>query len=539
MKAAGLRRFRFAFACLLLSLMFPASGLGQLRPDECVLIFNSRSQASRGLAEYYAGVRGVPADQLLGVPLSVENTLSRQEYETLAAEVRRFLNSHAKGDSIRCLVTFYDVPLKVAAPPMGEQERKRRQELQPMLDSALAELRRLLDDAQGKAANTSQPTDDESSKLSLTELADEYRILRSRLGVRMNVAGEADPQAARHALLRLVTQVEGRAAIAELLKTHGEPPSKEAALKLDRLMGQVADVQQTIEGIHDEGPMSPRYGEALELLAVWRGPLGVCRWLDRDMRRLAGEECHAALDSELSLVLREHYDLYRWLPNRLNPEAEADGRTDLPATMMVSRIDAPAPEIARRMIDDAIAVERTGLAGTFYIDTRRSMGADAYRQYDQDLLDLHLQVLRNTEIPAVVDHGQEVFAAGTCPNAALYCGWYSAAEYVPAFEFVRGAVGFHIASFELVSLREPDKHYWCPGLLRDGVAATLGPTSEPYLLAFPRPTRFFGLLLTGRFTLVECFYRSKPFNSWQMALLGDPLYRPFAKDPQLDLADVE
>jgi hypothetical protein len=28
-------------------------------------------------------------------------------------------------------------------------------------------------------------------------------------------------------------------------------------------------------------------------------------------------------------------------------------------------------------------------------------------------------------------------------------------------------------------------------------------------------------------TLVECFARSNPFNSWMMTLIGDPLYRPF------------
>ena len=36
-----------------------------------------------------------------------------------------------------------------------------------------------------------------------------------------------------------------------------------------------------------------------------------------------------------------------------------------------------------------------------------------------------------------------------------------------------------------------------------------------------------GYLLQGNLTLVECFYRSNPFNSWMMALVGDPLYKPF------------
>jgi hypothetical protein len=35
------------------------------------------------------------------------------------------------------------------------------------------------------------------------------------------------------------------------------------------------------------------------------------------------------------------------------------------------------------------------------------------------------------------------------------------------------------------------------------------------------------MLLQGNLTLVECYYRSSPFNSWMMALIGDPLYKPF------------
>jgi uncharacterized protein (TIGR03790 family) len=64
-------------------------------------------------------------------------------------------------------------------------------------------------------------------------------------------------------------------------------------------------------------------------------------------------------------------------------------------------------------------------------------------------------------------------------------------------------------------------------MLEDGVCATIGPVYEPYLVAYPRPEEFFALLLQGDLTLVECYYHTKPFNSWMMTLIGDPLYRPF------------
>ena len=191
------------------------------------------------------------------------------------------------------------------------------------------------------------------------------------------------------------------------------------------------------------------------------------------------------------------------------------------------------------MIDDAIAVERTGLHGTCYIDMRRAKRGSGYYDYDQDLAELYLRVLKETDLPVVVDRSPDLFKPGTCPDTALYFGWHSAGEYIPAFTFTRGAVAVHLASFELVSLRDPNKGYWCPNLLRDGVAATFGPTAEPYLDAFPKPSHFFGLLLSGERSLVECFYRAKPYNSWQLALIGDPLYRPFAASPKLDSTDPD
>jgi hypothetical protein len=127
-----------------------------------------------------------------------------------------------------------------------------------------------------------------------------------------------------------------------------------------------------------------------------------------------------------------------------------------------------------------------------------------------------------------LDNREAVFGPGDCPDAMLYCGWYSLRKYVDAFTFVPGAVGFHIASFEAISLKRPNERGWCKGLLEDGVAATLGPVAEPYLQSFPPPADFFGLLLTGEFTLAECYAYTVNFNSWMLMLLGDPLYRPFA-----------
>ena len=89
---------------------------------------------------------------------------------------------------------------------------------------------------------------------------------------------------------------------------------------------------------------------------------------------------------------------------------------------------------------------------------------------------------------------------------------------------------FHcrVSRIAILDLRDAKTGHWCSSMLRGGITATLGPVAEPYLHTFPRPDEFFAQLLSGK-QLVEAYYRTKPYNSWQMILIGDPLYKPFPK----------
>ncbi len=70
------------------------------------------------------------------------------------------------------------------------------------------------------------------------------------------------------------------------------------------------------------------------------------------------------------------------------------------------------------------------------------------------------------------------------------------------------------------SLRDPKSKLWCKNLLEHGAAATLGPVAEPYTIGFPKPAEFFGTLVTGEYTLVECYWRTERFASWMTVLSG-------------------
>jgi uncharacterized protein (TIGR03790 family) len=265
-----------------------------------------------------------------------------------------------------------------------------------------------------------------------------------------------------------------------------------------------------------------------ELEALRDAEAKINRQIDQARKIFQG----AAVDSELALVREDHYSLDGWLPNKYFFGYRGQKIENMPQkALLVSRLDGPSEEIVRRIIDDSLETEREGLRGTAYFDARWPDPGDkkltGYAFYDRAIHNAARVVEKSKRMPVVADSQEKLFQPGQCPNTAFYCGWYSLAHYVDAFTWVRGAVGFHIASSECTTLKNKGSQVWCKVMLEKGVAATIGPVAEPYVQAFPLPDLFFALLLDGRLTLAECYAFSNPFWSWQMVLIGDPLYRPF------------
>jgi len=383
-----------------------------LELDEILVIANGDNPASVEIARYYCQRRKVPGRNILTVPLgaALKDTISRDDYEKrLALPIRERLFSLEFAGQIRCLVTTYGVPFKVAGRGSIKGSEGRLKELR--------------------------------------ELARQEKDKIEKLEQR-GAAGSAEHK------------------------------------KIDRRLAQ----------------------------------------LQLDMDRINGKETNASVDSELSMVLSGSYELYRWQPNMLRGGVAG---VDF-GTLMVCRLDGPDSTIAKGLVDRAIAAEKTGLHGIAYFDSRGIVKRDLSGRFDQSLRDLATLTRLRTKMVVKEERTEELFAPGACPQTAIYCGWYSLKKYTDAFDFVDGAVGYHISSFEAVSLRDPNSSQWCPAMLKDGITATLGAVAEPYLHSFPEPKAFFGDLYGGRH-LVEAYYRTKPFNSWQLVLIGDPLYTPFKK----------
>lgn len=322
-----------------------------------------------------------------------------------------------------------------------------------------------------------------------------------------------------------------------LLTTYGVPykvgprgPLKDQQQRLRQLEASAQAYQKALADTNSDGESVGGQNRIKKELARAQG----------EIDRILGKETQSSVDSELSMVLFGSYELYRWQPNQLNKTNRYP--KELTLTIMVCRLDGPTPKIARGLVDKAIAAEKTGLHGIAYIDSRGipdDKQPYSIAHFDQSLRDLAMLLrLRTrlsegprrsrTNLEVKEERTEKLFEPGSCPQTAIYCGWYSLKKYVDAFDFAEGAIGFHIASLEAVDLRDPNSSQWCPAMLVDGITATLGAVNEPYLHAFPNPSEFFLELLNGD-CLAEAFYRTQPFCSWQMVLIGDPLYTPFKK----------
>ncbi|BHH85819.1 TIGR03790 family protein [Desulforhopalus sp. 52FAK] len=240
----------------------------------------------------------------------------------------------------------------------------------------------------------------------------------------------------------------------------------------------------------------------------------------------------AAVDSELSLVKVTEYDLNDWIKNPYylgyQGQALAITKNDV---LLVSRLDGPDPETVYRVIDDTLWAEKHGLQGRAYFDARWSEAESAGKNDGYGFYDLSLHKIAKIvghRLPVTLDETGQLFAPQACPDAALYCGWYSLGQYVDSFAWQRGAIGYHIASSECTTLRKSESKVWCKQMLEKGVAATIGPVHEPYVQGFPLPQIFFAQLIEGYMSLGEAYLVSLPYISWQMVLVGDPLYQPFS-----------
>jgi uncharacterized protein (TIGR03790 family) len=245
----------------------------------------------------------------------------------------------------------------------------------------------------------------------------------------------------------------------------------------------------------------------------------------------------AAVDSELSLLplIEEKLPLAGPLRNPVYAATNSALLHPTNGVLLVTRLDGPTASIARGLVDKALQAEADGLWGRAYFDLRNTV--DPGYKLGDDWIRSAAEVCRRLGLETIVDETPATFpAAFPMSHIALYLGWYdgnaSGPFAQPAVEFMPGAFAYHIHSYSAVTLRSTNQN-WVGPLLAKGVTITMGCVTEPYLSATPDVGVFTARLLFHKFTFGEAAYAAQPVSSWQTTVVGDPLYRPYGKNPDL------
>jgi uncharacterized protein (TIGR03790 family) len=280
------------------------------------------------------------------------------------------------------------------------------------------------------------------------------------------------------------------------------------------------------------------YGVPLKI-----APSSVIQKIEQKLSRDEFNRNEAAVDSELAWlpVSRNEIPLTGPLPN---PFYTFTNRTLLNCTngiLLVARLDGPTPEIARNLVDKAMEAESNGFWGRAYFDARGLDKANAYYQGDAWIMGA-AQICRQEGFDVETDTNDASWPV-TSPmsHIAFYAGWYKGTVNGPfvekQVEFMPGAFAYHLHSFSADTLRATNQN-WCGPLLAHGATCTMGCVYEPYLQFTPN-IAFFAQALCNGWTFGESAWASEIALSWQITMIGDPLYQPFKIPPPALHAELE
>jgi uncharacterized protein (TIGR03790 family) len=245
----------------------------------------------------------------------------------------------------------------------------------------------------------------------------------------------------------------------------------------------------------------------------------------------------AAVDSELAWLplIKMNVPLAGPLPNWTYGATNLAAFHPTNGVLMVARLDAPTLEMARGLVNKALTAEHEGLWGRAYFDARGLPNTDTNYILGDEWIITAAEICREMGFETVLDKNPGTFPPDfPMSQIAVYCGWYdehaSGPFALPKVEFMPGAFAYHLHSFSAYSLRSTNK-YWAGPLLAKGATCTMGCVTEPYLTTTPNLPIFLARWIAAGFTFGEAAYAAQPTLSWQITVVGDPLYRPFGREP--------
>jgi len=243
---------------------------------------------------------------------------------------------------------------------------------------------------------------------------------------------------------------------------------------------------------------------------------------------LGTQRDQAAVDSELALILAPPYDVAAAFPNPLyNRLFWTELGPAASQLVVVGRLDGPSPAIVRERLAQGLEAEEYGLHGRGFFDSRSC--TDQYFLGDYWIREA-CERFRREGYECYLDMREEMWSESfPMEDAAVYLGWYGEQPEGPfrrpGFSLRPGAIAYHLHSSSAAEVRTEDR-FWVGPLMRLGAAATMGAVYEPFLGLTPNLDILASRLVAG-YPFGDGVTMSASHLSWQITILGDPLYRPF------------
>ena len=184
-----------------------------LKPQEIAILVKRGSRGSERLADYYAKQRGIPTENICEVVMPTGETITHEKWRwAVRPEIRKWLQDNDPQHNLRCLVTTWDVPLRIGRDKKDNPILSRYQEfLQGERTKRIKLLRDLVAEFSVLApgvADEGSPTKDATVTSKDSKQPSEIKQLQSQLEdelqkAQIRIRKLADPQMQKQTIAKL------------------------------------------------------------------------------------------------------------------------------------------------------------------------------------------------------------------------------------------------------------------------------------------------------------------------------------------------
>jgi hypothetical protein len=292
---------------------------GQLVPEQVAIIAMAQSPESRELASYYAKARGIPESNICLLEGTPGRTVARATWDQqMRPAILKWLTEKGLSTKIRCLVTVWDVPLKIDNQPADAPTVVARLAYLPQIRARKVKeveaVLRWLESVGASQAPAAKPP--LAAEASIDQMTSEFDKAFRGAQTRLQAASADEQKQASAALEQILVFAGGNSAILQMMAMGG----KAEKLTPDQIAqqalygGRVQGLQIGQQALTMLPGTVSRDEKLIELTEAVAGRFGSIRWIDQELQLLKKNENAASFDSELSLLYWQEYPLVGWLP---------------------------------------------------------------------------------------------------------------------------------------------------------------------------------------------------------------------------------